>query len=226
MPAKSDIAVTAPRLLTWWRSPAGEAYQVPPARSDQELVEALLKFANTGDVHAYAALHPVRLDGASLLYYVVDVAAEPSGVERRLEVQNALAQVVDGGGDVPARLFEAWSRRASGLVLLPTFTRNRARSYHYAEIAQFDDEPRALTAYALLALLYEPFRGRLHRCKWAQCGRFFLQPTGRKGAPAFAFCPGTDHGKRAHQAGAVERMRKSRERARQRARAKRSKRGR
>jgi hypothetical protein len=232
MPSNTDLSVTAPEpeRNPWLQlSPAfSEAYKDRRPLSDSELVEALLRFANTADDTARAALRAgVRLDDSELAWFVRDIKvfeseSEPLGTE--LKVRDALAMI--SAGDIPEPLLADWRRRASGLALAPTFERDGTRRYRFAEFARFADEPQPIIAYVLLLLLAQPFRWQLCRCKWGDCGRFFLsvQPKGRRGAPIRDYCPGTDHRERAHQAGAVERMRKSRERAKQRARTKQSRR--
>jgi hypothetical protein len=62
-----------------------------------------------------------------------------------------------------------------------------------------------------------PFGQNLRRCRLASCGRVFFVPPVRRGGPIPAYCPGTDHQRRAD---AMKAARRSKEyRARQAVRA-------
>lgn len=229
MPANDDLQVTDERPAEVRAiSPVYlQSTRALPGLSDRELVDELLRFANTGGGVARSLLesgarwasdaHLEELRGERLFSRDwLELEAE------QLEVREALAKIAARG--VAAPLLALWRRRAAGLVLLPTFEPDGTRRYRHAPFERFASGVQPPLAYALL--LCGAFRDQLCRCGWEQCGQFFMaaKPKGGKGAPIREYCPGTDHRERAHQADAPERMRRSRERARQRARVKQSKR--
>ncbi len=229
MPNKSALMVTDAPIASVPTISVAHLRRMEGLRplSDRERVEALLRFANTGDVAARALLqasvHPA--DPALARYRGRDTRdpAYSHLAGAQFQLRHLLARIA--ADDVSAELLASWRHRAAGLVLWPEFEPDGTRRYRFMAFEVYATEPQPDSAYALLLFHEAPFRGQLCRCKWDQCGHFFVaaQPDGGRGAPIRDYCPGTDHGKRAHQAGAVERMRKSRERARQRARAKQSK---
>lgn len=71
------------------------------------------------------------------------------------------------------------------------------------------DGPLGLT----LAFLLDPdrrFARDLRRCRWADCGRFFFAPLGRKGGRLPSFCPDSDHGRQFHANRAAQRRKELR----------------
>jgi len=182
------------------------------ALSDEELVGALIRFANTGSVAAYALLNTgAEMTGALQARYKALEPPEGTIQPGQLELRDALAKIVTG--EVSGPLVAVWRRRAAGLVFL--HEPGAQRRYRWLAFEQWASPPRPQLAYALLVLLEGDFRGELCRCNW--CGRFFLKVkprAGRRSPPIHRYCPDTDHRERAHQAGAVERMRDSRKRAR------------
>jgi hypothetical protein len=184
--------------------------------SEAELAGALIRFANTGSVAARSLLSAgVRLADELLARF--ESQELPRNPERpfyqpgQRELQDALDKIASG--KVTPRLEALWRRRSAGLVLLPDATATSAEPrYRYATRERWASEPQAAIAHALLLFLKKPLRGQLCRCQWRECRRFFLKvkPTGRRSAPIRKYCPDSNHGALAHQAGAKERMRKHR----------------
>lgn len=198
------------------------------ALTDEELVEALLRLANTGSAAAGALLQTGVALGAAVLARHEAISQREGRQMGPPELREALAEIVAAGKrKVPAASTDIWRRRAAGLVLLRVFGRGgEPARYRYLAFEQWPSGPQPVIANALLLLLERPFRGKLCQCQFAECGRFFLaarppkpdRKGKKRGANIRAYCPGTDHKERASPAKASERMAKLRaERAKERA---------
>lgn len=201
-----------------------------PALSEIELIERTIQFANTGSASAYALLwSSVRMSKHDLASSEKFISQRPISFRHaliesdRLALRQGLAAIV--AGKVTPEMHDRWCRHAEGLALLPTFKDNGTVQCRYVVFEHFLRPPSPQLAYTQLLLLSGPQAGELCRCKREGCGRFFLaarpETSDRKGEQRGRtirdYCPGTDHREQAHQAAAVERMRRSRERAKARA---------
>ena len=164
MPTNDDLQVTDERPAEVRAiSPVYlQSTRALPGLSDRELVDELLRFANTGGGVARSLLesgarwasdaHLEELRGERLFSRDwLELEAE------QLEVREALAKIAARG--VAAPLLALWRRRAAGLVLLPTFEPDGTRRYRHAPFERFASGVQPPLAYALL--LCGAFRGQL-----------------------------------------------------------------
>ena len=192
------------------------ALESMPAVTNRQVVEALVRFANTGAYAARALLQlGVSLDESAIAQYG-DMRLTEGIPPGQLELRDALDKIVKG--KVSASLAALWRRRAAGLLFLRVFVPGGEHRYRWEQFESWKSEPQPVIANALLLLLEKPFRGQLCRCGLAECGRFFFaaRPPDedrdglKRGAPVRNYCPGTDHRDRARKIAARERMAKLR----------------
>jgi uncharacterized membrane protein len=189
------------------------------AVSNRQLVDALVRFANTGSYAARALLQSGASEDALLARY----GDEPlmAGMQRgQAELRDALDKIVKG--NVPTSLAADWRRRAASLLFLRVFVPGGEHRYRWEQFESWASEPSPVIANAILLLLEEPFAGTLCRCGWAKCGRFFFVAASGRGRPVSGYCPGTDHRERARPA-LVKARRAEQRAAKQRAAARRHK---
>jgi hypothetical protein len=198
-----------------------------PLLSEGELIEQIIEFANTGDSSSYAMLWTgIRVPKEVLAeaHSIFSQEGQPPIEPEHLALREDLAAIV--AGTVTREMRDMWRRHAAGLALvMPAFNEDGSVQYRYAVFAWFRLPPSPPLAYIQLLLLNSPKCGELCQCKLDSCGKFFLaaRPTStdrkgeQRGRTIRDYCPGSNHRNLAHQAAAVERMRKSRQRASERA---------
>lgn len=191
-----------------------------PALTNSDVVQALVRFANTG---SYAARARLQL-GVNVVSEDEDKSLTSGLQPGQAELRDALDLIVRG--KVSASLAALWRRRAAGLLFLRVFMPGGEHRYRWEQFESWQTEPQPVIANALLLLLEEPSRGKLCRCGLEECGRFFFATRppdpdrhgNATGAPVREYCPNTDHRVRARREAARERMAKLRaDRAKQKA---------
>lgn len=166
-----------------------------PAASNKQVVEALVRFANTGSYAARALLQS-GVDDAALARHG-DTSLTTGMQPGQQELRDALDKIVKGKA---TPLAADWRRRADSLLFLRVFVAGGEHRYRWEQFESWPSEPQPVIANALLLLLYKPFAGTLCRCGWQECGRFFFAVTTKRGRPITGYCPDTDHRKRARPA--------------------------
>lgn len=161
------------------------------ALSNEQLVQALVRFANTGSYAARAALQ-IGVVPEELAQH----GDKPltSGIQPgQQELRDALDLIVKGKGKVSESLAAIWRRRAASLLFLRVFVPGGKHRYRWEQFESWKTEPSPVIANALLLLIEQ--ESILCRCGYAKCERFFfaVQPEQRRGRPITEYCPGTDH---------------------------------
>jgi hypothetical protein len=167
-----------------------------PAVSNEQLVQALVRFANTGSYAARALLQS-GVDHPTLARHG-DMSLTAGMQPGQLELQDALDKIVQG--KVTAPRAASWRRRAAGLLFLRVFVAGGEHRYRWEQFESWQTEPQPVIANALLLLLEKPFRGQLCRCGWVECRKFFFAVAAGRGRPIREYCPDTDHRKFARPA--------------------------
>lgn len=175
-----------------------------PEVAEDDLVQRVVEFANRGTLAAWINVQ----EGLSL----PSQGGEPPspGIQaEHFRVRSALSAIVRKR--VSPERAEAWRRIAAGVLQVE----NR-----YRVVEQYvGTEPSGLFAVVLRWHL-DPerrFGADLCQCRLERCGKFFFAVKGAH-RPTRRYCPGTDHMAEADAEKASERMRKSRESKKQRAR--------
>jgi hypothetical protein len=161
------------------------------ALTNEQIVRALLRFANTGSYAARVALQTsaVPEDLAQHGDKPLTRGIQPG----QQELRDALDLIVKGKGKVSESLAALWRRRAASLLFLRVFVPGGKHRYRWEQFESWKTEPSPVIANALLLLLEQ--ESILCRCGYDKCKRFFFaaQPEQRRGRPITEYCPGTDH---------------------------------
>jgi hypothetical protein len=179
--------------------------------TELQLVDRALKFANSGSFKSH-----LNFRGQLQTEFEADGADQPPPVyvqADRLRLKDGLRAIVEGRASERA---QTWRTIADGI--LPIENTTDSRRYHYLEVVHYDAGTEATGLFALVLLWLQdpnrPYRKILSQCQYCNCGNFFLvKPPKRQGKPLRRYCK-PEHMQAAHKAGAVERVRRSRERTR------------
>jgi hypothetical protein len=184
-----------------------------PALDDADVIQQALRFANTG--------------GASLLLKPLVAVSQPSsnlitemyspehpGEQEAL--REALTAIVRK--QTTPEMIQLWQSRASRLMLLPAFQMEggkRRVAFRSHRIEVFDTPPDPQFAYLLLLFLDsdKPYGRDLCQCNLERCRKFFLADRTQPNRPRTRFCSEA-HYQESHDAAAVDRVRRSRDKRR------------
>jgi hypothetical protein len=209
----------------------------PVVLSERGLVEAVIKFVNKGDYPSWNSVctgsdcsrwpEPPGWRDLTAAHEVQPARSDPnqkramppltSPTVERTALRSALTDIV--AGTVTHERLSLWEKHASGLMLKPSYIDGQVQLLPaYLGAETFDSPPSAPFAYVLMLLVdrHRLLGSDLRQCQFASCRKFFMVVRKPGQRPRERYCSKSCMEK-THDAGALERVRRSRLRQKQRA---------